>query len=251
MEVHSRSNVLISAATGSGKTLTSFLSILNELVDCAEKGILQDKVYCIYISPLKALNNDISKNLLEPLQEIEKIAGKSLGIRVGVRTGDTTAYEKAAMLKRPPHILITTPESLALILSSYKFKENIQHVDWCIIDEIHALAENKRGVHLSISMERLQYINPAMCRVGLSATFAPLEDIAQFLVGTERNCTIIDVNFLKQLDLKVLSPASDLINIDYESLNKKTYELVDSLIQHKPKVCAYMRSFASHRAGNT
>lgn len=234
MEVHSRSNVLISAPTGSGKTITAFLSVLNELVDNAEKGILEDKVYCIYISPLKALNNDISKNLLEPLAEIEKAAGKELGIRVGVRTGDTTASEKAAMLRRPPHILITTPESLALMLSSLKFKLHIQNLDWCIVDEVHALAENKRGVHLSISLERLQYFSPAMCRVGLSATVAPLEDVAGFLVGSERECKMVDVQFLKQLDLKVLSPSPDLINISYESLNKKMYDLVDELIQqHK------------------
>ena len=156
MEVHSRNNILISAPTGSGKTLTSFLAILNELIDSSEKGILENKIYCVYISPLKALNNDIQKNLIEPLEEIEEIAGKKLGIRIGVRTGDTTTRERAKMLANPPHILITTPESLALILNSVKFKEHIKKVDWCIVDEIHALAENKRGVHLSLSLERLQ-----------------------------------------------------------------------------------------------
>ena len=110
-EVHARNNILVSASTGSGKTLTSFLAILNELVDCAEKGILQDKIYAVYISPLKALNRDVSLNLLEPLEEMEKQSGKKLGIRVAVRTGDTTATEKQKMLKTPPHILITTPES--------------------------------------------------------------------------------------------------------------------------------------------
>ena len=121
MEIHSRNNILVSAPTGATKTLTGFLSILNELIDNAEKGILEDKIYCIYISPLKALNNDIQKNLKEPLEEIEKLAEKKLGIRVAVRTGDTTASEKSAMLKKPPHILITTPESLAIVLSSSKF----------------------------------------------------------------------------------------------------------------------------------
>ncbi len=232
--IHQRENILVSAPTGATKTLTGFLSILNELVDSAEKGILQNKVYCVYISPLKALNNDIQKNLVEPLQEIEKLAGKELGIRVGVRTGDTTAYERQKMLKKIPHILITTPESLAILMSSEKFRENLKAVDWCIIDEIHALAENKRGVHLSLSMERLQYLSPAMCRVGLSATVAPLEDVANFLVGQERTCKIVDVQFLKQMDLQVMSPVSDLVDTDHASMHHAMYKLIDELVQqHK------------------
>src|SRR3989344_8411444 len=149
MEIHQRKNVLISAPTGSGKTLTAFLAILNELVDSSQKQILEDKVYCIYVSPLKALNQDIQVNLLKPLEEMEILAGKKLGIRVGVRTGDTTSYEKQKMLKSPPHILITTPESLAIMLNSPKFSEHIKIIQWLMIDEIHSLAENKRGVHLS------------------------------------------------------------------------------------------------------
>ena len=123
MEIHMRKNILVSAPTGATKTLTGFLSILNELVDSAEKGILEKKVYCVYVSPLKALNEDIRFNLIEPLKQIEQMSGKeygSLGIRIGVRTGDTTAKEKANMLKNPPHILICTPESLAILLSSLK-----------------------------------------------------------------------------------------------------------------------------------
>ena len=123
MEIHSRNNILVSAPTGATKTLTAFLSILNELIDSSEKGILENRVYCVYVSPLKALSNDIQVNLVEPLKEMEKIAGKKLDIRVAVRTGDTSASERAKMLKHPPHILITTPESLALMLSSMKFKE--------------------------------------------------------------------------------------------------------------------------------
>ncbi|HLC71832.1 MAG TPA: DEAD/DEAH box helicase, partial [Candidatus Nanoarchaeia archaeon] len=159
MEIHNRKNVLISAPTGSTKTLTGFLAILNELVDSAKKGILEDKIYCVYISPLKALNADIHHNLITPLQEMEALAGKKLGIRVAVRTGDTTASEKAKMLKFTPHILITTPESLAIILNSPKFSEKLKDVQWLIVDEIHALAENKRGVHLSVTIERLQRIS--------------------------------------------------------------------------------------------
>lgn len=234
MDVHSRNNILVSAPTGSGKTLCSFLAILNELIDSSEKGILEDKVYCVYISPLKALNNDIFVNLVEPLKEIEEIAGKKFGIRVAVRTGDTTAAEKAKMLAKPPHILITTPESLAIVLSSFKFRDYIKNVDWCIIDELHSLAENKRGVHLSISLERLQYLSPGMCRVGLSATIAPLDEIAKFLVGNERNCKIVDARFNKNLDIKVISPVDDLINISYERISNETYKLIDQLIhEHK------------------
>ncbi|MBS3148390.1 ATP-dependent helicase [Candidatus Woesearchaeota archaeon] len=233
-EIHSRNNVIVSAPTGATKTLTGFLSVLNELVDSAEKGILKDKVYAIYISPLKALNNDISKNLKEPLEQIESIAGKALGIRVGVRTGDTTQSEKSKMLAKPPHILITTPESLAIMLASIKFRDHLTDVEWVIVDEIHALAENKRGVHLSLSLERLQHLSGHLCRVGLSATVSPLEEIAQYLVGVGRPCTIIDIHFLKQLDLKVISPVENLIETTHADMHHKMYEQIDQLIDaHK------------------
>ena len=238
LDIHSRKNILISAPTGATKTLTGFLSILNELVDSSEKGILQDKTYCIYISPLKALNYDIEVNLKTPLKEMEEIAGKELGIRVAVRTGDTTQSEKSKMLKNPPHILITTPESLAILLSSIKFKDHLKYVEWCIIDEIHALAENKRGVHLSLSMERLQRLAGHMTRVGLSATVAPLEEIAKFLVGYEdkkpRPCEIVNVQFIKELDLKVLSPVKNMISCTHEEMHTAMYKLINKLIQdHK------------------
>ena len=233
-DIHCRNNILISSPTGSGKTLCAFGAILNELIDLSEKNKLEDKVYCVYISPLKALSRDISKNLKEPLEEIEKIAGRKLNLRVGIRTGDTTAAEKAGMLKNPPHVLITTPESLSILLSTKKFIKNLKNVEWCIIDEVHSVAENKRGVHLSLSLERLQRYSPGMCRIGLSATVSPLEDIAKFLVGEERNCKVVDVQYIKQLDLKVLSAVKDLINTDYNEISKKTYELLDELIQqHK------------------
>ena len=235
MEIHARQNILVSAPTGATKTLTGFLSILNELVTATQSGTLEDRVYCIYISPLKALNEDIKVNLVEPLKEIEKISGSELGIRVGVRTGDTSASEKSKMLKKPPHILITTPESLAIVLSSYKFVDLLQTVEWCIVDEVHALAENKRGVHLSISLERLQQLSPGMTRIGLSATIAPLDRIAHFLVGNEnevpRNCKICDVQFVKKTDLQVITPVPDLINATPAKLHNATYDLLDSLIQ--------------------
>lgn len=235
MEIHSRNNILVSAPTGATKTLTAFLSILNELIDSSEKGILENRVYCVYVSPLKALSNDIGINLIQPLREMEKIAGKRLNIRVAVRTGDTTPSEKAKMLKHPPHILITTPESLAIMLSSIKFRELLKNVEWLIVDEVHALAENKRGTHLSLSMERLNRISPAMTRIGLSATIAPLEEIAKFVAGYEdeklRSCKIVDVQFIKSMDLKVLSPVPDLVNEEHAIMHNSMYAMIDSLIQ--------------------
>ena len=235
MEIHSRNNILVSAPTGATKTLTAFLSILNELIDSSEKGILENRVYCVYVSPLRALSEDIKVNLVEPLSEMEEISGKKLNVRVAVRTGDTSTSERAKMLKEPPHILITTPESLAIMLTSIKFSELLKNVEWFIADEIHALAENKRGVHLSLSIERLNRISPSMTRVGLSATIAPLEEIAKFLVGYEngklRQCKVVDVQFIKSMDLKVLSPLPDLVGAEYALMHNSMYALIDDLIQ--------------------
>lgn len=244
MEIHKRNNILISAPTGGTKTLTAFLSILNELVNLSEKNELEDKVYCVYISPLKALSTDIFVNLEKPLKEMEDIAGKKLGINIAVRTGDTSAYEKQKMLEKVPHILITTPESLGLVLSSYRFIGLLRDVQWCIVDEIHALAENKRGVHLSISLERLQDLSKNMTRVGLSATIAPLEEIAKFLVG-DRECKIADINFSKKFDLRVISPVGDLIDVTQNEMHNALYNLLDNLIQeHKTTLI-----FTNTRAG--
>ncbi len=235
MEIHLGNNILVSAPTGATKTLTGFLAIINELVGLARMQELEDKVYCIYISPLKALNNDISINLLTPLQEIEEINGKELGIRVGVRTGDTSTVDRSKMLRKSPHILITTPESLAIMLNSIKFKEKIKEVKWLIIDEIHALADNKRGVHLNLSVERLLSVSKSnFSRIGLSATISPLEEIAKYLVGENGSCKIADVQFIKQMDLKVLSPVPDMINVSHDIMHKEMYGLIDRLIQeHK------------------
>ncbi len=244
-EVHKRQNILVSAQTGTGKTLTSFLAILNELIDLSQKNILENKIYCVYISPLKALNNDIKVNLLNPLEEMERLSNKKLGVRVAVRTGDTTAAERSKMLKTTPHILITTPESLALILSSPKFADNLKNTTYVIIDEIHSIAESKRGVHLSLSLERLQRLSPGICRIGLSATVAPLDQIAQFLVGTNRDCKIIDISGLKKSDLEVLTPTKNLIDSTFENLSKDLYSLIDKLIQeHKTTLI-----FTNTRAG--
>lgn len=228
--IHGRQSVLVSAPTGSGKTLSAFGSVLNEMLDLEAKGKLENRVYCIYVSPLKALNNDVEKNLKGPIKEIEDMLGRDVGLRVGVRTGDTTAYEKQKMVKNPPHILITTPESLAIVLSSVKFCEHLKGCEWLIVDEIHSLAENKRGVHLSLTMERLSRTCPGLTRIGLSATVSPLDEVAQFLVGSG-DCKVVDVQFIKEYDFAVMSPVKNMIDTDQRIVQKKLYDQLDSLIQ--------------------
>jgi len=243
MPIFERKNILLSAPTGGTKTLTAFLAIINYLVSLARKKELEEKVYTVYCSPLKALSNDIFVNLEKPLSEINELAkSKNIelqNIRVAVRTGDTTAVEKQKMLKKCPHILVTTPETIAIVLNSPKFSEKMKAVEFLIVDEIHALASNKRGVHLSLSLERLQdtsLFNPV--RIGLSATIAPLEEITGFLVGfdngKQRECLLADVNFTKKVDFKVLCPVPDLIEVTGAEMQHGLYSLLDDLIQkHK------------------
>jgi ATP-dependent Lhr-like helicase len=239
--IHGRKNILISAPTGGTKTLTSFLSIINYLVDLADKEELENKVYAVYTSPLKSLSNDIHVNLENPLKEIYELAekkGKKLQeIRVGLRTGDTTTAERTKMLKKAPHILITTPESLAINLTTKKFVERFHALEFIIIDEIHAMA-NKRGVHLALTIERMQeFSDITPVRIGLSATVSPLEEVARFLIGDEEECIIADVQFLKKVDIKVLTPAKNLMDEDAGSYYTKMYKLMDDLIQeHKSTI---------------
>jgi ATP-dependent Lhr-like helicase len=237
MPIWERKNILISAPTGGTKTLTAFLSILNYLVTLAEKNELEDKIYAVYISPLKALSNDIYVNLIQPLEEIRKISethGKKLQeIRVGLRTGDTTTTERQKQLKNSPHIFVTTPETLAIVLTTEKFIEKLRGVEYVIIDEIHALA-NKRGVYLSLSLERLREISPGFVRIGLSATIAPIEEIAKFLIGNSRDCLIAQVKFEKKLDIEILCPVENLVEGDSLDMHSSLYALLDELIQqHK------------------
>ncbi len=238
MPIWERKNLLISAPTGGTKTLSSFLAILNYLVSLSEKQELEDKIYCVYASPLKALSGDIYVNLIKPLEEIQKIADnkkiKLQEIRVALRTGDTSADEKQKQAKKSPHILITTPESLSIVLTTTKFVENLRSVEFLIIDEIHALS-NKRGVYLSLSLERLENLSVITpVRIGLSATISPLEEIAGFLVGSGRSCLIAEVRFEKKIDLQVLCPVQNMVNTDSIEKQSSLYKMIDDLIQeHK------------------
>ena len=179
---------LISAPTGSGKTLAAFLACIDRLVRKALAGDLADRTEVLYVSPLKALGNDIQKNLEVPLGEILALAGERgllmPEIRTAVRTGDTLAPERRAMLKRPPHILVTTPESLYILLTADKSRAILRHVETVIVDEIHAVADDKRGAHLALSLERLEALTfRRPVRIGLSATQKPIEVVAHFLTG--------------------------------------------------------------------
>ncbi|MCR4403955.1 MAG: ATP-dependent helicase [Candidatus Acetothermia bacterium] len=244
--IHEGKNCLISAPTGSGKTLAAFLAIISELVALAEKGSLENRIYALYISPLKALGNDIERNLNEPLRELAALAGRDLGIRVEVRTGDTPPERRRRMVLKAPHILITTPESFAIALSAKEFSKAFRKIRWVIVDEVHSLAESKRGVHLSLSLERLsELVEPV--RIGLSATIHPLEEVAKFLVGRRfgreladvagdgadpyRDCVIVDARFAKGLDLEVKCPVEDFIDCSAGELYNNLYELLAELVE--------------------
>ena len=232
-----KKNVLITAPTGSGKTFSAFMVVLSELFQLSKKHKLEDKVYCIYVSPLRALDNDIYKNLIAPLGEITRnIEDEIKEIRVGIRTGDVSPYEKQKQLRKPPHILITTPESLAIILNSRRFVEKIRGVQWVVIDEIHELASSKRGTHLSLTIERLKnLVDDNFVRIGLGATLHPLEEAAKFLVGYEngepRDCVIVDVSWFKPFDLKLVCPTDDIIYTDAERLNQLLYKELERIIE--------------------
>ena len=236
LPIAQRKSILISAPTGGTKTLTAFLSILNYLVSLSKRNELDDRVYAAYCSPLKALSNDIFVNLEQPLKEIEELANKKgivlQKIRVGLRTGDTSMSERAKMAKKIPHILVTTPESLAIMINSPKFSEGFSLLEFIVVDEIHSFAENKRGVHLSLTLERLQAMSSMhITRIGLSATVSPLEKIANYLVGVGRECGIAEVDLGKTLDLEVLSPVDNFLETDSKELYEKMYEMIDHLVQ--------------------
>ena len=209
-------NTLIAAPTGSGKTLAGFLASINALYDAAESGELApDQTQVVYVSPLKALAVDIQQNLERPLREIAAVAagmGRTpVTLRAEVRTGDTPPSVRAAMVRRPPNILVTTPESLYLLVTADRTREMLRNVRTVIIDEIHAVARDKRGSHLAVTLERLAHLCPTPPqRIGLSATQRPIETIAKFLVGTGGSCAVVDTGHKRDLDLAIELPEEEL-----------------------------------------
>jgi len=231
---------LISAPTGSGKTLAAFLACIDRLVRKALAGDLHDRTEVLYVSPLKALGNDIQKNLEGPLGEILQMAGERgllmPEIRTAVRTGDTLMHERRAMLKRPPHILVTTPESLYILLTAESSRKILRDVETVIVDEIHAVADDKRGAHLVLSLERLEVLAyRPLVRIGLSATQKPIEVVAHFLTGAGRpDPVIVDIGHKRTLDLAVEVPASQLGPIASNEMWDEIYDRIAELVrQHR------------------
>ncbi len=240
--IKERRHTLIAAPTGSGKTLSAFLAAIDDLVRLAQAGSLEDATQVVYVSPLKALSNDIQKNLQEPLggiqQELKALGLDEINIRTMVRTGDTPASERARMTKCPPHIIVTTPESLYILLTSEGGRRMLQTTRTLIVDEIHAMVGNKRGSHLALSIERLQKLaGDELVRIGLSATQKPVEEVARFLVGSANidedgtpDCTIIDSGHRRELDLAVEVPGSPLGAVMSGEVWDEVYDRLAQLI---------------------
>src|SRR5438094_5066653 len=233
--IHAGRNALIAAPTGSGKTFAAFLAAIDSLLRQGLDGALRDETQVVYVSPLKALSNDVQKNLAEPLAEIrrtlEAMCLPDVEIRTLVRTGDTPAADRQAMVKRPPHILVTTPESLYVILTSEHARDMLRTVRTVIVDEIHAVARDKRGSHLALSLERLEHLaGRRLQRVGLSATQKPIEDIAQFLAPESRAPTIIDSGHARSLDLAIEIPSSPLEAVMAGEVWDELYDRLAQLI---------------------
>ncbi|HEY2524242.1 MAG TPA: DEAD/DEAH box helicase, partial [Candidatus Binataceae bacterium] len=253
-------DVLLCAPTGSGKTLAAFMWAIDRLFRDAERGALGDRVSVLYVSPLKALANDIRINLEDPLVGIRQTAHRLaaaagrpdeavrplLKVRAGLRTGDTPANERSAMLRRPPHILVTTPESLFILQTSARFRQSLSAVRYVIVDELHALAPNKRGAHLMLTLERLERMvrasgAPRPARIGLSATLNPIERLAEFLAGGEvddegvrrlRPVKVVRADArARAMDLKVMAPGPDLGALATHPHWEAMYDAVAALVR--------------------
>src|SRR5215472_5539699 len=260
---------LISAPTGSGKTLAAFLACIDGLVRKALAGDLTDRTEVLYVSPLKALGNDIQKNLEAPLGEIMALAGeKGLlmpPIRTAVRTGDTLMHERQQMLRRPPHILVTTPESLYILLTAERSRAILRDVKTVIVDEIHAVADDKRGSHLALSLERLEELVGAnhaqpwsaaapgceqklpiprgLMRIGLSATQKPIETVAHFLTGSGRpDPVIVQIGHKREMDLAIEVPGQELGPIASNELWDEVYDRICQLAQQHKSTLVFVNT---------
>ncbi|MGH7151996.1 MAG: DEAD/DEAH box helicase, partial [Planctomycetota bacterium] len=225
-------NVLVAAPTGSGKTLAAFLSAIDSLL--REGAPLPDRTSVLYVSPLKALANDVRKNLVLPLEELRGRDPSLPEIRVLVRSGDTPQRERAAMARRPPHILVTTPESLYILLTTEAGRSMLRTVRTAILDEIHALLGDKRGSHLSLSLERLEALAGPFQRIGLSATQRPIEEVARFLAGAGRDCSVVDEGHARALDLGVEIPRSPLAAVCSHEVWGEIYaRIAELVVEHR------------------
>jgi ATP-dependent Lhr-like helicase len=236
-------DTLIAAPTGSGKTLAAFLTAIDSLVRQGVEGRLGDELQVLYVSPLKALSNDVKQNLAAPLSGVQEQLWR-MGlivpeIRTWVRTGDTPASERQKMLRKPPHILVTTPESLYILLTAEKSRPLLRNIRTVIVDEIHAVARDKRGAHLALSLERLDALAERKpVRIGLSATQRPIEEVARFLVGTNRlgphgkpRCTIIDTGHTRHMELAIEIPSSPLSAVASNETWEEIYDRLATLIR--------------------
>jgi ATP-dependent helicase Lhr and Lhr-like helicase len=247
-------HTLISAPTGSGKTLAAFLLCIDRLLRAAAKNELEDSAQVVYVSPLKALSNDIHRNLSQPLQEISQLARERglviPDIRIAVRTGDTPAHERQARARKPPHIWITTPESFYILLTSESGRRGLAGVHTLILDEIHSIAGNKRGSHLALSVERLCALaGKPITRIGLSATICPIEEAARFLVGNgELNpdetprCNIVDTGHLRKMDLQIEMPDAELGPIATLELLDETISRIADLIREQRTTLVFVNT---------
>ncbi|MEF8781208.1 MAG: ATP-dependent helicase, partial [Haloferacaceae archaeon] len=234
-------NVLVAAPTGSGKTLASFTAIIDELFRRQRRQGLENAVYCLYVSPLKSLANDVHRNLTVPLEGISERLddrGVDAQLRHAIRHGDTDDRTRQRMLEETPHVLNTTPETLAILLNAPKFREKLRRVEYVVVDEIHSLADNKRGTHLSVSLERLEDLaDGSPTRIGCSATVEPLTTMGEFLVGrdpesgTPREHQIVDTRFLRDFDLRLECPTDDLVGEPRDVVTDRFYERLHDLVQ--------------------
>jgi ATP-dependent helicase Lhr and Lhr-like helicase len=244
--IKSGAHTLIAAPTGSGKTLAAFLASLDHLFRLGLKGNLKDETHVVYVSPLKALSNDIHKNLEEPLKELRSAFVAKMAVdvevRTAVRTGDTSAAKRQAILRKPPHILVTTPESFYLLLTSASGRRMLSTVKTLIVDEIHAIVADRRGSHLALSMERLAALTgQPLQRVGLSATQKPIGEVARFLVGNknidkagEARCKIVNAGHSRAMDLAIELPGSLLEAVMSNEVWAEVYQRTCELIEaHK------------------